>query len=126
MFDGAQFRAVVRGVRVKPGGDAILTVLIQDWIGNVGEGWKLTNAEGLVLELVAQDEVTGRRDTCIVSVERLRVRPGTGLEIQLRVPSERRDAALAISDSDLPKRFLLTTTATRTGSDRHPSGALST
>ena len=83
-FDGARFDALVKGARVVPGGDAIVTLLVEQWGGHVDEAWKLTGATGLVLDVRVCDEFD-TRGCCefSASVDDVRVKPGVGVEVRL-------------------------------------------
>jgi hypothetical protein len=107
-FDGAQFDAFVRGSRVVPGGDAIVTLLVEQWSGCVREAWKLTSASGVVLEVEVFDLLSNHRHPNFsASVEDVRVKPAIAVEIRLRIPGEERDAALTLARLDTPKTCLM-------------------
>jgi hypothetical protein len=116
-FDRAvMFLAVVRGARLVPRSDVIVTLLVGQLAdtSDVVEAWRLSGASGLVFEVCVFEPITGLREASFsASVEDVRIRPGVGLEVRLRVPGEERDGVLRVSWSNAPKVFRLTVGAQR-------------
>jgi hypothetical protein len=104
-FDRTTFDAVVRGARVTPGADAIVTLLVERMRGGVSEAWKLVDSAGLVLDVATEGYLNERRIEFSATVEDVRVKPGVGVDVRLRVPDRERDVALMLGWSDTPKQF---------------------
>jgi hypothetical protein len=105
-FTGTSFSAEFHRAKLAPGGDMLVVLRVPRWLeDDVTGAWALNDAAGLVLEVHAVDEGTGRRAQFSATVEDVTVRSGDGLLIRLRVPSEDRNAALDLSSKQYPKRF---------------------
>jgi hypothetical protein len=108
--DGVEFLAVVRGARAVPRADVVVTLLVNqtadEW--DVVEAWRLAGASGVTFLVCAFEPITRRLQTGFsASVEDVKVRPGAGLEVRLRVPHEERDSVLGVSWSSAPRIFRL-------------------
>jgi hypothetical protein len=104
------FVAVVRAARMVPSADVIVTLLIGQLSDehDVLEAWWLAGASGMIFVVRAHEPVTGLVETSFsASVEDVRIRPGVGLEVRLRVPGEERDRVLRVGWSNAPKLFRL-------------------
>jgi hypothetical protein len=106
------FVAVVRAARLVPSADVMVTLLIGQLSDerDVLEAWRLSGASGTIFMVRTHEPITGLVETSFsASVEDVRIRPGTGLEVRLRVPGEERDGVLRVSWSNAPKVFRLST-----------------
>jgi hypothetical protein len=122
-FGGARFEAVVTGARVTPGGDAVVTLHVGSVGSNVREAWRLTDAAGIVLDVVGIGWFDDVPIAFSASVDDVRVRPAGGLAIRLRLPSDERDAALNIGRTSTPTRLIMTPAfeGARSGEGAQPS-----
>ncbi len=108
-FDHTEFDAVVRDARVTPGGDAVLVLLAEAVRGEALntwrlDAWPLVDAAGQPLAVRATT-LGGHVTEFSATVESLRVRPGVGLEVRLRVPAADRDAVLVVGYMEMLQRF---------------------
>jgi hypothetical protein len=105
-FTDTVFSAEFHRAKVAPGGDMLVVLRVPRWLhDDVTGAWALNDAAGLVLDVRAVDEGTGRPARFSATVDDVTVRAGDGLFIRLLVPAEDRDAALQLSSNQYPKRF---------------------
>jgi hypothetical protein len=104
-FETVEFDATVRGVRVGAGGDAVVTLEVGLLTGDATRAWRLTDAEGIVLAAVGVDHLDGTKVAFTATVEDIRVKPGVGIDVRVRIPAVERDAGAAVGLTTTPKRF---------------------
>jgi hypothetical protein len=104
-----QFIAVMRGARMVPRADVVVTLLVDQLSdeADVLEAWRLAGASGVIFQVRVVEPITGLvQATFSASVDDVRIRPGIGLELRLRVPSEERDGVLRVGWMDGPRLFV--------------------
>jgi hypothetical protein len=104
-FEPVEFDATVRGVRVGAGGDAVVTLEVALLTGDAARAWRLTDAEGIVLAGDGDDYLQGVKVAFTATVEDVRVKPGLGMDVRVRIPAVERDAAFVLGATSTPKRF---------------------
>jgi hypothetical protein len=104
-FERVEFDATVRGVRVGAGGDAVVTLEVGFLTGDCAAAWRLTDAEGIVVAAVGVDYLHGVKVAFSATVEDVRVKPGLGMDIRVRIPAVERDAGGALGLTSTRKRF---------------------
>jgi hypothetical protein len=103
-----RFVGVVRGARLVPRADVVVTLLVGQLSDerDVLEAWRLAGASGVIFDVRVHEPIMGLVEASFTaSVEDVRIRPGIGLEVRLRVPAEERDAVLRVGWVDGPKVF---------------------
>jgi hypothetical protein len=91
-FESVTFVGQTRRARQVRGGDALVVVRVSK---RVEQARELSKAAGVILS-VACTNPNDQKVEFRASVEDLTVKPGTGLEIRLRVAGDERDIALAL------------------------------
>jgi hypothetical protein len=104
-FEAVEFDATVHRVRVGAGGDAVLTLAIELLSEDIEQAWQLTRTEGIVLAADGVDYLRGVRASFTATVEDVRVKPGVGIDVRVRIPAVERDAGIVLGLTTTPKRF---------------------